>query len=112
MIARAGGYYRSAFQVFRGATQGDPLPPTILIVVVDAVGMHWVEVMAEGAVKQGVRGQEVRHQNYLLYADDGMVASSYPGWLLGALSTLLGMFYRVVLKTNDGKTVKMVCHSC
>ena len=28
-VARAGGYYGSAFQGFRGVTQGEPLSPTI-----------------------------------------------------------------------------------
>ena len=45
MVVKAGGYYGSAFQGFRGVTQGDPLSPTILNVVVDAVVSHWVEVM-------------------------------------------------------------------
>ena len=45
MVVKAGGYYGSAFQGFRGVTQEDPLPPTILNVVVDAVVRHWVEVM-------------------------------------------------------------------
>ena len=40
MVARAGGYYGTAFQRERGVTQGDPLPPTIFNVVVDAVVQH------------------------------------------------------------------------
>ena len=27
-------------------------------------------------------------------------------------STLVGLFYRVEMKTNVGKTFEMVCHSC
>ena len=42
MAARAGGYYRKAFKGARGVTQGDPLPPTIFNVVVDAVVRHWL----------------------------------------------------------------------
>ena len=37
IVARAGGYYSTAFQGERGVTQGDPLSPTIFNVVVDAV---------------------------------------------------------------------------
>ena len=42
MVARAGGYYGTAFQGGRGVTQGDPLSPTIFNVVVDAVVRHRV----------------------------------------------------------------------
>ena len=48
----------------------------------------------------------------LFYADDGMVASSDPGWLQGAFNTLIGLFDRVGLHTNFGKTVGMVFHPC
>ena len=46
-------------------TQRDPLPPTILNVVVDVVVRHWVTVMVEGAEERGQRGQEGRNQNAL-----------------------------------------------
>ena len=49
MFAKAGGYYGSAFQGFRGVTQGDPLYPTIFNMLVGAVVRHWVEVMVESA---------------------------------------------------------------
>ena len=48
MVARAGGYYRSAFQGFRRVKQGYPMSPTIFNVMVDAVVRYWVEVMVEG----------------------------------------------------------------
>ena len=37
MVARAAGYYGTAFGGGRGVTQGDPLSPTIFNVVVDTV---------------------------------------------------------------------------
>ena len=37
MVARAVGYYGTAFQGARGVTQGYPISPTIFNVVVDAV---------------------------------------------------------------------------
>ena len=58
--------------------------------------------------ERGERGQEGRHQNALFYADNGMVASSDPRWLQGAFSTLVGLFDRVGLRNNVGKTVGMV----
>ena len=42
MVERAGGYYGTAFKGEQGVTQGDPLSPTILNVVVYAVVSHWV----------------------------------------------------------------------
>ena len=48
----------------------------------------------------------------MFYADDGMVASSDPFWLQGTFNALLGLFDRVGLGTNVGKTVGMVCHPC
>ena len=76
IVARAGGYYGEAFKGAQGVTQGDPLSPTILNVVVDAVVRHWVTLEMAEAEKQGERGNEGRHQVYLFYADNGMVASS------------------------------------
>ena len=41
-----------------------------------------------------------------------MVASSDPGWLQGAFNTLVGLFGRVGLWNNVGKTVSMILHPC
>ena len=108
-MARAGGYCGAEFKGYRGVTQGDPLYTTIFNVVVDAVVRHWLTVMAKGAEARGERGKEGRHKNSLFYADDSIVASLYPQWLQGAFSTLVGLLDRVVLRTNSGKTVGMVC---
>ena len=83
MVARSGGYYGEAFTGAWGVTQGDPLPPTIFNVVVDAVVCHWMSMVVEGTEEQGERGQESRHQNSLFYADDGVVSSSDLQWLQG-----------------------------
>ena len=61
---------------------------------------------------RGELGQEGRHQAALFYADDGMVASLELGWLQGAFNAMLGLFDRVGLRTNVGKTVRMVFHPC
>ena len=68
--------------------------------------------MVESADKRSGIGQEGRHQNSLFYAYDGMVAPSDPIWLQGLFSTLVGLFDRVVLKTNFRKTVGMVFRLC
>ena len=74
MVARAGGYYGTAFWEECGVTQGDPLSPTIFNVVVDAVVWHWMVVMVEVEEEWGDRGQESRHQPALFYANNGMIA--------------------------------------
>ena len=112
MVESSGGYYGTAFQRFCGVTQVDPISSTIFNVVVDAVTRHWVAVLVEGAEERGERGQEGRHQATLFYADNGMVASPYPHWIQGAFSTLVGLFDRVGLQTNVGKTVGMVRCPC
>ena len=112
MVANVGGYFGSPFQGFRVVTQGVPLSPTILNVVVGAVVRHWVKRIVESADEYSGRGQEGRHQNSLFYADDVMVASSDPRWLLGEFSTLVGLFDRVGLNANVGKTFGMVYRSC
>ena len=66
----------------------------------------------EEADTRGERGQEGRHQAALFYADDGMVASSDPCWLQWDFATLVGLFDRVGLKKNVGKTISMTCRPC
>ena len=92
--------------------QGDPLYPTIFNVVADAVVRHWVHGVVKEADARGDIRREGRHQAALSYADNGMVASSYSTWLQGAFNALVGLFDRVGLQTNVGKTVSMVCHPC
>ena len=41
-----------------------------------------------------------------------MVASSDPRWLQWAFNALVGLFERVGLRTNVGKTVSMTCRPC
>ena len=61
---------------------------------------HWVEDIVESTGGQGGCGREGRHQNSLFYADDGMIASSDPGWLQRAFRTLVGMFDLLSLRKN------------
>ena len=112
MVARAGGYYREAFKGSMGVTQGNPMSPTIFNVVVDAVARHWIEVLVAETAEKGETGREGKHQSEVLYADNGMVVSSDPSWLQGAISSLVDIFDRVGLRTNVNKTVSMACHPC
>ena len=112
MVARAGGYYGTGFKGTRGVTQGNPLSPTIFNVVVYAVVRHWVMLVVEDAEKRGERGKDGRHQAALFYVDNGMVASSDPRWIQWAFNALVGLFKRVGLCTNVGKTVRITCRPC
>ena len=58
MVARAAGYYRTAFGGERGVTQGDLLYLTIFNVVVDAVVRHWVNRIVEATESKGETGRE------------------------------------------------------
>ena len=49
MVARAGGYCRTAFQGARGVTQGYMLSPTIFNVLMDVLVRNWVTVVIVGA---------------------------------------------------------------
>ena len=113
MVVRAGDYYGTYFRGERGVTQGDPLLPTIFNVVVDAFFRHCVQWgVLEDSEARGELGQEGRHQAALFYADDGMVTLSNAVWLQGTFNALVGLFGRVSLQTNVGKTVGMLCHPC
>ena len=57
MAAKAGGYYGSGSQGFKGVTQGDLLPPTIFNVVVDVVVRHWFTFMVESVEERSGHGQ-------------------------------------------------------
>ena len=75
-------------------------------------GSPWVKLAVEDAEKRGERGKEGRHQAALFYAENSMVASSDPHWLQWEFNTLVGLFERVGLRTNVGKTVRMTCRPC
>ena len=112
MVARADGYYGKDFKGKIGVTQGDPMSPTIFNVVMEAVVRHWVTGVIADAEAQGELVQEGQHQVALFYTYDGMVVSSYPLWIQGVFNTLVGLFDRMGLRKNVGKTVGMVCHPC
>ena len=108
MVARVGGYYRAPLRGKRGVTQVDPLFPTIFNVVVDAVVCHWESLLVveqEGGDSRGDKGygaqtagkkipdgddgrqwaeegnQRLKLKAAFLYAENGMVSSTYLGWL-------------------------------
>ena len=60
MAAWSGGYYGTAFKGEQGVTQGNPLSPTLITVVVDAVVRHWLEgLQAEKDEKEAEGGRDI-----------------------------------------------------
>ena len=130
MVARVGGYYGATFRGERVVTQGKPMSPTILNVVVDTVVCHWESLLvASQGEKEGggisgdeedgsqtagrtIRGrddlkqwveeglQRLRVKSAFFYVKDGVVASTDPGWLQLAFDLLTGLFDQVGLRKN------------
>ena len=112
MVAREGKYYGDPLKRSRGFTQGNPLYPTILNIVVDAFIRHWVMVVAgEDAGPEGF-GRTVQKLAALLYAENRLLMSLQRSRLQEALEVLMGMFYMVRVVTNADKKVGMVCQTC
>ena len=72
-MARVGEYYGAPLYGEQGVTQGYPLSPTILNVVVDAVVRHWESLVAEqeGGYSSGddrdgeqTEGRTIQGQDY------------------------------------------------
>ena len=83
MVAFAGGYYGAPFKGYQGLTQGYPMYPTILNLVVDMVAKHWIYLVVYGeAVPEGW-GQDIQWWAMLFYADDGLIASTHPELIQG-----------------------------
>ena len=107
MLAWAERYCGDPFTGSRGVTQGDPLPPTIFNMLVDAIILHWETwVTREEAVPEGF-GREVQKLAALFYANAGFISSPRPSRLQEPLEILTGMFDQVSLRTNIAKTVGM-----
>ena len=68
--------------------------------------------MVDIAGGKGGRGRDGRHQNSLFYVDDGMLASSDPGWLQGVFRNLVGLFDWVGMRKNSGNMVRMAFVPC
>ena len=86
---------------------------------VDAVIRHWVTVVGgpeEGAGRKGAGreglGTSTQTRSGIFYADDEIVASLDIAHLQGGFDAFTGLFDRVGLRTNEGKTVIMAYRPC
>ena len=96
------------FKGFRGTTQGYPVPPKILYVVVDEVMRHWVMVVVEEEAGPDGFGRVARSLAALLYGDDILIGSTRVEMLQQALNYLTDLFDRVGLQKNTQKKVGMI----
>ena len=75
MVAWEGQYYGALFKGYHGVTQGDPILPTILNLVVDEVIRHWVKVVAGEEAETEEFGRSLYQKAVVLYADEGIFPS-------------------------------------
>ena len=83
--------------------------------VVDAVIQHWVILVGGWGGDEGtgqVLGASIQALVALFNAGDELFASLESACLQGAFDTLTGLFDRVGLQTNEGKTIIMACRPC
>jgi hypothetical protein len=108
-VMRQGGYYSEAFKAKGGVTQGDIPPPTIFNIIVECVVRAWTWETSNNELAT-IDGVNVETElPAILYADDGLLASTNPGLMQEGLDHLVGLFNRVGLDFNTVKTKGMVC---
>ena len=93
---RQSGFYSEGINVNRGCTQGDTDSPIIFNLIVDAVLRTWKT------------RPDYRNSITSFYADDGLIENEDPQALQEDLNTIVTLFQRIGLKTNDRKTKYMI----
>ena len=108
MVSLVGSYCVAPFKGCQGVTQGYPLSPTIFNIAVDAMIWHWVMLVA--GYQAGPEGfvRVVQSLEAFFYANNGLLASSWPDLLHEVLYVLTGIFDRDRLHTNANKTMGVV----
>ena len=94
----------------RGVTKWDLVPPTIFIIVVNAV--VWDILMEVCGPQESQHGLVWVTGKYgtVFYADNGGIMGRNPIWVQGTLTALVRMFGRDVLYTNLEKTKSRTCN--
>ena len=110
IVARQSGYYGEPFTATRGSPQGDLFSPQEFNINLDCVIRHWKTLTLNDEGAPDPHGLTVAERLTLFYADDGLLSSIHPEWLQRALDLLVGLFRRIGLETNVGKTATMTCY--
>ena len=80
--------------------------------LVDLVINHLSTVITWEDTGQEYFGRAVQNLAAVFYADDGLPTPPQPDRLQEALEVMMGLLYRVGLRTNVDKTVGIVCQPC
>ena len=89
---------------------GELVLPMLFDVAVESVVQHWLSLkMEDGAVFKNLLVHTVGRILGALYADNGILGSRDPEWLLGALHFLIGIFHQINLAENGAKSKIMIC---
>ena len=112
MVVESGGYHGPSFKGYCGETQGDPMPPTILNVVLDTVIIHWDTVVTTTEVgKEGI-GKTVKDLEAYFYANNSIIVFPWPERLQRSFDFLTELFNRFGLLKNMRNMVRMECRPC
>ena len=109
MVPKAVNFFGHTFNAEIGLTQGDPVSPTIFIIVVDSVVRAVLLKVCVPQEAQHVFGWAAGEHNICFYAYDGWISGRNPIWVQTALTAMVRIFERVVLHTNLSKNNSMVC---
>ena len=112
MVSQSGRYYGDPLTGTRGVMQIDPLPPTILIMVVEAVIQNFSTVPVGKSEVAEVFERAVQNLYTFFYMDDGLLYSPWKARLHTALNVLTGLLKHVGIQTNVINTVGMTWQPC
>ena len=103
---------RITFKGYREVTQVDPLSPMLFNAIVYKVMRSWATVVAADEAGPKVMGRSIQYMATYFYAKDGLITSTQVGHLQQAFYVLTDLFDCVILRTNECRSVSMVCQPC
>ena len=113
-VAKCRKYHKETFLIYRGATQGGVVSPTLCNLLVGALVQKWWTDIIEDmtTANSGLQGNIIGHMSSLFYADDGAIGSKDHELLKNVTQHLCNLFRDSIgLKQNTEKTETMSCHS-
>ena len=112
-VVECGKYDGYVFVLYRCATQGDVVSPTLSNVFVDVVVRKWLADVMDNitAAFSGLQCADIGRMSSLFYADDGAIGSKNHEWLQNATQHLCNLFRDCTsLMPNTEQTETMSCH--